>query len=65
MSSQDRPHTLAILLGVERDAEGDNLLDEDEIKTAAFRRFKSALEGEDIDEQMAALDDYIKLTGSD
>lgn len=74
MISQDKPPTLAILLGVERDAGGDNLLDRRDqsnaaeykrFKTAAYMRFMSTLKGEDIDEQMAALDDYIELTRSD
>jgi hypothetical protein len=55
----NEPQTLAILLGVEA---GE---DRSALKKAAYRRYRESLKSDDIDAQMAALDDYINMRDPD
>ena len=49
---------LASILGIDKKKPR---IDVNELKAAAFLRFKTLLDGDDIESQMAALDDYISI----
>ncbi len=53
----DTPN-LASILGLDKKKPG---IDVKELKTVAYLRYKDLLDGDDIDAQMAAFDDYIAL----
>ena len=53
---------LAALLGIEDTKPSEDV---SELKKAAYLRYRDSLKGDDIDAQMAALDDYIMLRDMD
>jgi len=52
------PQNLASILGITKEKPR---IDVKELKEAAFLRFKTLLDGDDTESQMAALDDYISV----
>ncbi len=59
MPNNEAVQTLAVLLGIEA---GE---DRPPLKRAAATRLKEAMKSDDVDEFMAALDDYIDIRGMD